>query len=94
MCVDLCPTSFEGWLLYAECLIGLGDLKMALIAFDLAPNQADQEYITLPEPQYTYDLQLPLSLDSSDSFSHFMLPIENLIDYAVPGTDSEHVSIL
>ena len=29
---------------------------MALIAFDLAPNAPNLEYITLPEPQYSYDL--------------------------------------
>ena len=50
VCVDLCPTSFEAWAAYAEALIGIGDLKMALIAFDLAPNAPNLEYITLPEP--------------------------------------------
>ena len=94
VCVDLCPTSFEGWILYAECLIGLGDLKMALIAFDLAPNAPDPEYVTLPEPQESYDLLLPSTLDSSDSFSHFMLPLENVVDYGVPNTPSEQVSLL
>ena len=67
---------------------------MALIAFDLAPNAPNLEYITLPEPQYSYDLQLPMQLTTTDSFSHFMLPIQNLVDFAVPNTESEQVSIL
>lgn len=49
VCVDLVPTSFEGWLLYAECMMQLADLKGALVAIDLAPNQPDLPYITLPE---------------------------------------------
>ena len=94
VCIDLCPTSFEAWMLYAECLIELQDLKGALIALDLAPNSPDLPYIDLPEPQTTYDLSIPMKLTSTDCFQHFMLPLNDVIDYSVPSTPSENVSIL
>ena len=37
VCCDLCPNSFNGWLLYAECAIELHDYETALICLDLAP---------------------------------------------------------
>lgn len=41
VCVDLCPTSFEVWLIYAESLIWLKEIGTALIALDLAPCSQD-----------------------------------------------------
>ena len=56
VCVDLCPTSYEAWTLHAECLIELQKMKKALIAIDLMPCADDTPYISLPEPEPTYDL--------------------------------------
>lgn len=68
MCVDLCPTSFEGWILYAECLVELSEIKKAMIAIDLVPNGPETPYITLPEPEMTYSLSIPANLNSTDCF--------------------------
>lgn len=86
--------SFEGWLLYAECMIELADLKGALVAIDLAPNLPDLPYITLPEAQMEYDLSIPADLTSSDCFQYCMLPIDDMMDYSVSGTLSEKICIL
>ena len=94
VCVDLCPTSYEGWTLYAECLIELQEMQKALLVIDLIPLSEDLPYITLPEPEPTYDLQVPLTMDSTACFQHFIMPIEDVLDYSIVGSPSENISLM
>jgi len=41
ICADMCPESFEVWNLIANCYIGLSDVKMTLVALDVAPVYPD-----------------------------------------------------
>jgi hypothetical protein len=49
ICAEMCPESFEVWNLIAKCYIGLSDIKMVLIALDVAPIYPDIDYVKLPE---------------------------------------------
>lgn len=93
VCCDLSPNSFEGWLLYSNCMFELQDYHSALISAELAPyNNADIAKVSLPEP-FQYEISLPPRLDSSDCFLHFNFPTETEIDYSVINTPSRDISV-
>ena len=74
ICCDLIPHSFEAWFLYAECQFELRNIKQGLIALDMAPALPDVSFISLPQPESTYDIQVPIEKNNSDCFAYFMIP--------------------
>ena len=80
-CCDLCPQSFEAWFLYAQCQFELKNIKQGLIALDIAPEQKDILFLSIPYPEQQYDISVPLEKNNSDCFQYFMIPTTNTIDY-------------
>ena len=58
----------------------------------MAPEYPDLDFISLPRPEVTYDISVPIEKNNSDCFCYFMLPSNKVIDY-VKATFSEPYSL-
>lgn len=86
ICVDLCPESFEAWMLLAECYYFMRKIRMSLIAMDIAPLYPDIEYISDIPSSQDYDISKPKLRKSTDTHSYLMLE-PKLIDFRRVGED-------
>ena len=73
VCVDLCPESFEAWLLLAECYFYERKFKMSLIALDIAPLYQDIQYISSIPPTTGMEKTNPKVRNSTDSYAYIMM---------------------
>ena len=73
ICVDLCPESFEWWLLMAESYFHVRKFKSALIALDVAPSYEDlNEEIILPDLS-KYQVTSPKVQNSTHVYPQLMI---------------------
>ena len=73
ICVDLCPESFEAWILLAECYFHVKRFKMSLICLDIAPLYTNSQYIHEVKTVADYDMTQPKLKNSSDMHPYIML---------------------
>jgi tetratricopeptide (TPR) repeat protein len=78
--VDLCPESFESWFYFAKACFGLGEVREALIAIDLAPMTADLHLLSIPL-RLENSLQVPFNQNNTDYYSYIMAPRKDFMDF-------------
>lgn len=73
ICVDLCPESFECWLVLAESYFHVRKFKSALIAIDVAPSYEDvNDELILPD-LHKYSKTAPKTKNSTNVYSEMMV---------------------
>lgn len=87
MCAQMCPESFEVWNLIAKCYIGLSDVKMTLVALDMAPIYPDIDCVKLPVRKDNCLVQAPEQTEAVSIRDCFMLPPNSgSLDFAKYGS--------
>ncbi len=81
--VDLCPESFEGWVLLAECYFYMRKIKRCLICMDIAPLYDDMELIHDTREFGQFEIIRPKIRNTTDTHSYLMLE-PKVVDYRKP----------